>query len=236
MQETQSEKFPKVFIFRRVQYGTLSINRNYLKLPKISQDQDNQKKSSRSISIIRRKVLDNPRLSRKQLSTYLGEIGTPVCSQTVTNALRKEGFHKCRLRKVPLLTKKHVHARLKYAKKILLKDDDFLNNIIWSDETKIEIFGHNYTSYVWRKSEDEYRPKIPYQQLNMEVAVYAMGVFFFLGVGELHVIDGILNASKYCDILEKNLFSSIEKCGIAGNWTFQKTMIQSTPQKKLKNG
>jgi len=31
--------------------------------------------------------------------------------------------------------------------------------VMWSDETKIEPFGHNSTNRVWRKKNDEYHPK-----------------------------------------------------------------------------
>ncbi len=30
---------------------------------------------------------------------------------------------------------------------------------MWSDETKIELFGKNSTRRVWRKKKDEYNPK-----------------------------------------------------------------------------
>ena len=30
---------------------------------------------------------------------------------------------------------------------------------MWSDETKIELFGLNSTRRVWRKKKDEYNPK-----------------------------------------------------------------------------
>jgi len=30
---------------------------------------------------------------------------------------------------------------------------------MWSDETKIELFGHNSINHVWRKKNDKYHPK-----------------------------------------------------------------------------
>ena len=32
-------------------------------------------------------------------------------------------------------------------------------NVLWSDETKIEMFGHNDQRYVWRKKGDACKPK-----------------------------------------------------------------------------
>jgi len=31
--------------------------------------------------------------------------------------------------------------------------------VMWSDETKIELFGYNSTNHVWRKKNDEYHTK-----------------------------------------------------------------------------
>ena len=58
--------------------------------------------------------------------------------------------------KVPLLTKAHIQAHLKFAKEHL--DDP--EKVMWSDETKIELFGINSTRRVWRKKNAEYNPKM----------------------------------------------------------------------------
>ena len=32
-------------------------------------------------------------------------------------------------------------------------------NVLWSDETKVELFGHNSKRYVWRKNNTAHSPK-----------------------------------------------------------------------------
>uniref|UniRef100_A0A8C2KA76 Transposase Tc1-like domain-containing protein n=1 Tax=Cyprinus carpio TaxID=7962 RepID=A0A8C2KA76_CYPCA len=44
----------------------------------------------------------------------------------------------------PLLSARHMKARMEFAKKQRIK-------VLWSDETKIEHFGLNSKRYVWRK-------------------------------------------------------------------------------------
>ena len=42
-------------------------------------------------------------------------------------------------------------ARLEFAKRHLKDSETMRNNILWSDETKIELFGLNVKRHVWRK-------------------------------------------------------------------------------------
>ncbi|KAI3356592.1 hypothetical protein L3Q82_017789 [Scortum barcoo] len=58
--------------------------------------------------------------------------------------------------KVPLA---HVQARLKFANDHLDDPEEAWEKVMWSDETKIELFGINSTHRVWRKKKDEYHPK-----------------------------------------------------------------------------
>ncbi|CDQ96990.1 unnamed protein product [Oncorhynchus mykiss] len=55
-----------------------------------------------------------------------------------------------------LLIKK---ARLRFATAHGDKDRTFWRNILWSDETKIELFGHNDHRYVWRKKGEACKTK-----------------------------------------------------------------------------
>ena len=53
----------------------------------------------------------------------------------------------------------HVQARLKFAKEHLDDPEEVWEKVMWSDETKIELFGINSTCLVWRKRNAEYNPK-----------------------------------------------------------------------------
>ena len=56
-------------------------------------------------------------------------------------------------RNKPLLQNHHKKARLQFATAHGDKDRTFWRNVLWSDETKIELFGHNDHRYVWECDE-----------------------------------------------------------------------------------
>ena len=60
---------------------------------------------------------------------------------------------------IPLLKKAHVQARLKFAKEHLDDPEEAWEKVMWSDETKIELFGIKSSRRVWRKRNAEYNPK-----------------------------------------------------------------------------
>ena len=52
----------------------------------------------------------------------------------------------------PLL-KQHRDARLKFVRQHKEKENSFWERVLWTDETKMELFGHNYRNLVaerWR--------------------------------------------------------------------------------------
>ncbi len=71
--------------------------------------------SPRGVSVIVRMVRNQPRTTREDLVNDLKAAGTIVTKKTIGNTLRCEGLKSCSARKVPLLKKAHVQARLKFA-------------------------------------------------------------------------------------------------------------------------
>ncbi len=86
-------------------------------------------------------------------------IGLPVSTKTVARTLHRADFGEYRPRKTPFLKPRHLTVRLAFAKRHLEHDNDFWKSIIWSDETKIELFAHKYSHYVWRKAGEAFNPK-----------------------------------------------------------------------------
>ena len=50
-------------------------------------------------------------------------------------------------------------AQLRFVKLHLNKPQDFWNNVLWTDQTKVEMFGHNAQQHVWRKPNTTYQHK-----------------------------------------------------------------------------
>ena len=64
-------------------------------------------------------------------------------------------------RRTPLLSKKNMAAQLRFAKLHLNKPQDFWNNVLWTDDTEVEMFGHNPQQHVWRKPNTVHQHKHP---------------------------------------------------------------------------
>ena len=71
--------------------------------------------------------------------------------QTMSAALHQSGLYGWVARQKPLLSKRHMTAHLDFAKRNLKDFQTMRNKILWSDETKIELFGLISKRHVWRK-------------------------------------------------------------------------------------
>ena len=109
----------------------------------------------RKVYIWYRKVRDQPSTTQEELVNDLKAVGTTVTKRTISNTLHREGLKSCCACNVP---QAHVQACLKFAKEHLDDPEEAWEIVMWSDETKIELFGINSTRRVWRKRNAEYHP------------------------------------------------------------------------------
>ncbi len=113
----------------------------------------------RGVSMIMRTVRNKPRTTREDLVNDLKATWTIVTKKTIGNTLCREGLIFCSARKVPLLKKAHVQARLKFANEHLNDSEENWVKVLRSDETKINLFDINSTRCVWRRRNAAYDPK-----------------------------------------------------------------------------
>ncbi|KAI4874042.1 hypothetical protein NFI96_000107 [Prochilodus magdalenae] len=178
--------------------------------------------SPRGVSMILRKVRNQPRTTREELVNDLKRAGTTVSKVTVGNTLRRHSLKSCMARKVPLLKSAHVQARLKFAHDHLDDPEESWEKVLWSDETKIELFGLNSTRCVWRMKNDEYHPKntIPAVK-HGGGSIMLWGRLSAHGTGRLHCIKERMNGAMYCEILGNNLLPSVRALKTGHGWVFQ---------------
>ncbi len=136
--------------------------------------------SPRGISMIMRTVRNQPRTTREDLVNYLKAAVTTVTKKTIGSTLRHEGLKSCSAHNIPLLKKVHVQACLKFANEHLNDSVENWVKVLWSDETKIELFGINSTHCVWRRRNIAYDPKntIPTVKHGGGNIMF-LGMFFF---------------------------------------------------------
>ena len=100
-----------------------------------------------------------PRSTAKQIQADLQTQGTTVSTHTIHRQLNEKGFYGRRPRRTPLLRERHKKARLEFAKTHLSKSKSFWENVLWTDETKLELFGKAHHLYVYGKQNEAFKDK-----------------------------------------------------------------------------
>ena len=168
--------------------------------------------SHRSLRQMVRRVKNEPFVTRKELQHDFCAAGTQVCKKTISSALHRQQLKSRTPRKIPMLKKCHLKSRLEFAKTNLQQDDDYFKQVLWSDESKIELYGHNDATHVWRKDGTAYKQKNTIPTVKHGGGnIMVWGCFANNGTGELQIIEGTLNTTKYIKILEDSLQSSVRK-------------------------
>ncbi|GFV33181.1 transposable element Tcb1 transposase [Trichonephila clavipes] len=72
---------------------------------------------------------------------------------------KKAGYNGRVARKKPLIGKRNRVKRLKFTKEHILKPQQFWNEVIFSNESKFNIFGSDGRRMVWRKPNTSHHPK-----------------------------------------------------------------------------
>uniref|UniRef100_A0A8C4TE12 Transposase Tc1-like domain-containing protein n=1 Tax=Erpetoichthys calabaricus TaxID=27687 RepID=A0A8C4TE12_ERPCA len=129
------------------------------------------KLSDRGRRALVREVTKNPMVTLSELQRSSVERGEPSRRTTISAAIHQSGLygrvarrkpllskrhtaiHQSGLygrvaRRKPLLSKRHTAARLEFAKRHLKDSQTMRKKILWSDETKIELFGVNARRHV----------------------------------------------------------------------------------------
>ncbi|KAK3510278.1 hypothetical protein QTP70_032702, partial [Hemibagrus guttatus] len=178
--------------------------------------------SPRGVKMIARTVSKSPRTTRGDLVNDLQRAGTKVTKATISNALRHQGLKSCSARRVPLLKPVHVRARLKFAREHLDDPEEDWENVIWSDETKIELFGKNSTCRVWRRKNAELHPKNTIPTVKHGGGdIMLWGCFSAKGPGRLIRVKERMDGAMYREILSKNLLPSARALKMKRGWVFQ---------------
>uniref|UniRef100_A0A8C4TMW1 Transposase n=1 Tax=Erpetoichthys calabaricus TaxID=27687 RepID=A0A8C4TMW1_ERPCA len=180
------------------------------------------KLSYRGRRVLVREVKKNPKITLVELQRCSEEMGESCRKSTITAALHQSGLYGRVACRKPLLSARHMTAHMEFAKRHLKDSEMVRNKILWSDETKIELFGLNSKRYVWRQ------PGTAHHLSNTVPTVkhgggsiMLWGCFSAAGTGRLVAIEGKMNAAKYRDILDKNLLQSAKDLRLGRRFTFQ---------------
>lgn len=191
------------------------------------------KLTDRDRRIITREIKKNPKVSAPKLAGELERRGTRVCAATVRNVCRDDGYNGRVARKKFWVSEVNRKKRLAFAKEYISKDLEYWQRVIFSDESKYNLFGSDGRRMVWRKKNTEMQP----QNLVPTVkhgggSLMVWGCMSAAGVGKLHFIEGIMDHKMYINILKENLNASSQKLNLEGKYIFQQ---DNDPKHKARN-
>jgi len=156
----------------------------------------------------------------------------PICDRTVRRRLRENGLKNTFAAKRPFISLTNKRKRLNFAKKFINNPLNYWKTVLWSDESKFEIFGRKRRSRVWRKSDEAFKEANIQSTIKYGGgSVMLWGCFSWHGVGNLAKVEGIMNAEGYIEILNENLEESLLKLGLEENFIFQQ---DNDPKHKAK--
>lgn len=184
-----------------------SVNfvQNALKWKKAAETRGRSYKTSpatdRHIVLISKK---DPFKSSKAISA---EIGNLVSAPTVRRRLQQADLPGRIARRVPLMRQKNITMRLNFGKEHLFwsgnEGEKRWRNILWSDETKINLFGNDYQRNVRRPKGKEFHVRFTKKTVKHGGGnIMVWGCFSGNGVGPIFRIDNTMNAIGYRDILQ----------------------------------
>jgi hypothetical protein len=110
-----------------------------------------------------------------------------------------------------LTKKKHTrHKRLQWAKASKEYEVKYSSHIIWSDESKFNVFGSDGRQWRWKNPTEPLRDcHVQPTVKHGDGSIMLWGCMSWAGVGNLYRIDGIMNSQVYLHILDSQLLDTI---------------------------
>ena len=173
--------------------------------------------------LIQRKVKADRRKSAASVKVEVeNELGIKVSEQTVRRRLHEVGLYGRVARKKPYVSKVNRGKRLRYVKSWQEKPLECWKNVLWSDETKFNLFGSDGKVMVWRSPKEEFYPSCTVPTVKHgDGNVKCWGCMSSCGLGNLVFIDENMTGLMYREILAHNLLESVRKLRLNKDWVFQ---------------
>ena len=204
--------------------------RSVIKRFKSEENLENQIRSGRPSKVTireKRKIVNivkkDPKTNSTEIASMLkAECEKEVSTKTVRRVLKDAGYSARAARRKPYISKINQKKRVEFAKEFVTKDTDFWEKIMFSDESKFNIFKSDGRILVWRK------PNTEMDELNLQATMkhgggglMVWGCMASSGVGELIFIDEIMDKYVYLNILKQNLLKSTQKLNLPRDFYFQ---------------
>ena len=164
------------------------------------------RKPSLSASDVRFLLVTAKRNRRKTVPQLTAEFNlgrlNPVSTNVVRKALKKVKLNGRVAARKPLLSKKNIKARLEWARKHVKWTKEQWYRVMWTDESKFELFGTKRRVYVRRFANERFRSYCLVPTVKHGGgSVMVWGAITAHGVGPLKQVVGIMRKEDYKKIL-----------------------------------
>jgi hypothetical protein len=161
---------------------------------------------------------------------------TPLSTQTIQNALKKEDLVARVKVKKPFLSAKHRKARREFAEKYEHWTEEDWACVMFTDETKINRIGSDGRQWVWKRAGAPLQSQHILQTIKFGGGyVMIWGCMTTAGVGLMCRIEGKMDAELYEEILEDHVFQTLEYYDLdSSNFIFQQDNDPKHTSKRAK--
>lgn len=168
--------------------------------------------ASSSRALIKRKVLNGELLTATEVYKALCKLGYDLTPKSAANVLKSMNFNSAIKKKKPFMTAVHKKKRLQWAKNHLHWTSDDWRRVVFSDETKINVWGSDGCKYYWSRPGDELKP----HHLDLTVKhgngnLMFWGCITYWGPGyACQVYDGTMKSVDYQHILDTTFKETVK--------------------------
>lgn len=163
-------------------------------------------------AVVRRFEAGNLKTSTDGRKYLMENTNLIVSNRTIIRALSGSGLCSYVRPLKPRLEKIHKINRYRWARAMKPLDQDFWDNVIFTDESKYNLYGPDGNKRVWRRSgspslDHHFRQVVKFGGGNVKV----WGAITSRGVGKLTILDGNMDANMFIDILGTGLAWTLDK-------------------------
>lgn len=197
-----------------------SDEKNVENLPRSGRPQKLTDRDKRKVTKIVKKY---PKVTSTEIAAQMkSENKVEVHPITIRRVLKSAGYNSRVARRKPLISKINQKNRLEFAEMYVHKNLEFWDRILFSDESKFNIFKSDGQIRIWRKRNTELDSNNIVSTVKHGGGnILVWGCMSSSGLGELVFIDGIMDKFVYLNILKQNLKKSVEKLNLGENYYFQ---------------
>ena len=181
-----------------------------------------KKITDRDDRALRKIIKGNRKINIHEIKeSFIESTSKEISENTLRRHLHEIGFYgRVGVRK-PFISEANRKKRLNWAKERQLWKDEW-DGVIWSDESKFELFRGDGRRWVWRQPHEKYDVDclIPTVKSGQE-SLMIWGCFTKNGVGPLVRLNGRITSKEYIDVLNGHLIPYINNLENKENVIFQ---------------